>query len=137
MDVGSIPLIAAMQSQMRYVGERQAVLGQNIANADTPNYIPQDVQKPSFADMLSGSSASSQLAMARTSPMHMSPVSSAAAFKTFNRPSSQEVHPNGNQVSIQQEIENMSNNQSDYDLVSLLYKANMNMFNTAVDRQGG
>jgi flagellar basal-body rod protein FlgB len=38
MTLQNIPLIKAMGAKMMYLEKRQAVLAQNIANADTPNY---------------------------------------------------------------------------------------------------
>jgi len=135
MDIGQIPLMAAMRSQMLYTGARQAVIAQNIANADTPGYVSHDLKAPSFSDMLAGTGGPKRVTLAQTSPMHLSGNAySAGAYKVIDRDPTAETNPNGNKVSIEQEVEKMSMNQDDYEQAVLLFKANMTMFNTAVDK---
>ena len=43
MDFGSIPLFRAMAKRMSWLGERERVLAQNVANADTPGYHTKDI----------------------------------------------------------------------------------------------
>lgn len=136
MDIGHIPLMAALQSQMFYTGARHAVIARNIANADTPGYVPQDVKAPSFADRVAGQGGGHTVAMWRTNPMHMDGVMAQSAYQTYKRQPTAETKPNGNQVSIEEEVEKMSMNQSDYEDAVKLYKANITMFNTALGHSG-
>ena len=42
MDLSKIPLFTMLTERMAWLNKRQAVLAQNIANADTPGYKPKD-----------------------------------------------------------------------------------------------
>ena len=39
MDLGDIKLFQALNARMSWLTDRQRVLAQNVANADTPNYM--------------------------------------------------------------------------------------------------
>ena len=38
MDLGDIPLFAMLKSRLGYLSDRQRVIAENVANADTPGY---------------------------------------------------------------------------------------------------
>ena len=44
MDFSSIPLFSILKTKMTYLSERQAILAQNVANADTPGYMARDIK---------------------------------------------------------------------------------------------
>ena len=54
MDLNKIPLFASITRRMDWLNQRQGVLAQNIANADTPNYTAQDLKPLGFRDFLDG-----------------------------------------------------------------------------------
>ena len=58
MDITEIPLFAMLKSRMGYLTERQRVIAQNVANADTPNYLPQDLKPYSFQSHMAAAAAS-------------------------------------------------------------------------------
>src|SRR5258707_9924381 len=80
MDLGNIPLFKAMMSRMSWLTERQQVLAQNVANADTPAFKAKDLKAQTFKEMLAGSSAN-HLTLAATQPNHLAGVGPALAFK--------------------------------------------------------
>src|SRR5712692_11335138 len=80
MDLGNIPLFKAMMSRMAWLTERQQVLAQNVANADTPNFKPRDLKAVSFRDLVAGSS-SGKLQVAATQAHHLVPAGASAAFR--------------------------------------------------------
>ena len=43
MTTQDIGLFKALGAKMDYLGQRQRVIAQNVANADTPNYRPNDL----------------------------------------------------------------------------------------------
>ncbi|MEK9971209.1 MAG: flagellar basal body protein, partial [Ferrovibrio sp.] len=43
MDLDKINVIKAITRRMDWLGERQRVLAENVANADTPGYKPKDL----------------------------------------------------------------------------------------------
>src|SRR5487761_1715476 len=57
MDLSQVPLFAALSKRMAWLTERQTVLAQNVANADTPGYVAQDLPEPDFRKYLARSTA--------------------------------------------------------------------------------
>ena len=132
MDYGSIPLLSAMKLQMMYLGQRQAVLAQNIANVDTPRYQARDVKAPDFHSTLK-----TALPLARTSPSHLASPNNKGVFKVENRYPAFETNPNGNNVSVEEEIQKVSMNSMDYQQITALYSKMISMFRTAIGQPGG
>ena len=52
MTTQNLTLLNAMVQKMDWVEERQKIIAQNIANADTPEYRPQDLTPLNFKTML-------------------------------------------------------------------------------------
>ena len=77
MTLDEIPLFAMLKSKLSYTNERQRLIAQNIANADTPGYAPMDLKPFTFQQALNGASGASAgsgsggLEMQRSDPRHM------------------------------------------------------------------
>ena len=72
MDLTSIPMFKMVVGRMGWLTKRQEVLSQNIANADTPSYVPQDLKKQDFSSFLKPRVPPA--ALHRTAEGHMQPV---------------------------------------------------------------
>ena len=62
MAITDLPLFSMLRTRMQWHQERQRLLAENVANADTPNYRPRDLaplqfDRPAPASRRSGSSA--------------------------------------------------------------------------------
>lgn len=136
MDFSSLPLFNVMKAKLNYASERQAVLAQNVANADTPDYRAKDIAEPDFKSLLSNSSGQS-LAMVSTDRKHIA-VSSADGghYKIMVRPSTYEQSPVGNNVSTEEELMRISQNQAEYQKVLNVYRKTVMMFKTALGNSG-
>src|SRR4051812_28496407 len=44
MDLSGIPLFSVLQSKLGYLSEREKVIAQNVANASTPGFTPNDLK---------------------------------------------------------------------------------------------
>lgn len=134
MDFTDIPIFKVMGSKLGYLSERQSVIAQNIANADTPGYRAQDLEKADFSKALS----SQQLAMRKTNEKHLDGAKTAAGnYHVINRDSTYELNPTGNNVSIEEEMSKVAENQAEYQKVLNLYSKSTNMFKTAIGKTGG
>src|SRR3546814_14076552 len=49
---GKPGLFSLLGKRMDWLGQRQKVLAQNIANADTPDYVPRDLKPQEFRRMV-------------------------------------------------------------------------------------
>jgi flagellar basal-body rod protein FlgB len=52
MNLPDIPLFAMLRERMSWLNQRQGVLSQNVANADTPGYGARDLKAPDFETLL-------------------------------------------------------------------------------------
>lgn len=144
MPMQDLTLMSAMLTKMNWMEERQKVLAQNIANADTPNYEARDVKPLDFKNLLNSSTSSVSLGasapvpasgLAKTDPKHIGAGGSAAIGGkpgTGAENSPYEVSPAGNAVILEEQLMKMSQNYTDYQFTSNLYQKNMNMLKTAL-----
>lgn len=137
MDFSAIPLFNLMKVKLNYMSERQSVLAQNIANADTPGYRTMDVPEPDFKKMISGGQEAHKLQMTLTNPMDMrGTAANAGAFQPEPRQTTGEQKPDGNNVVIEEEMSKIALNQADYQKVLDLYTKTIAMFKTAIGSAG-
>ena len=72
MDLSRTPLYAMITQRMGWLTERQRVISQNVANADTPGYQARDVDFKTALAEAAGAQSAQPGAMVRTSARHMS-----------------------------------------------------------------
>jgi flagellar basal-body rod protein FlgB len=124
MDLNDIPLFKAMAQRMTWLSQRQKVLAQNVANADTPNYRPHDLQAPTFRDLLGQTARKLQLVATR--PNHLAGTGAQSAFhEEVDRIG--EVSPSGNAVKLEDEMLKVSGTANDYALTTNLYRQHISM----------
>ena len=145
MDLAKIPLMNAIVSRMHWLTGKQRVIAHNIANADTPGYIPQSPKKQDFSRLLD-QAAAGRRAGATTSPVAMSAPRSghmvAGGAASAGRPAqteqdSLETAPNGNAVVLEEQLIELANTQMEHGLMVSLYRKNMGLLRTALGRGGG
>jgi flagellar basal-body rod protein FlgB len=129
MDLGNIPLFKAMMSRMSWLTERQQVLAQNVANADTPGYAARDMKPMDFAALVSQSQAA---ALATTDPRHIGVGGGTNGAAESMRAADAEGTPSGNAVSLEEEMIKLSDTQVQYQAVTNLYAKAMGMFRIAL-----
>lgn len=125
-----VPLTQMIDEKLRYHSQRMPVLAQNVANADTPGYKAKDVQAPDFKRMVE---ANQRLAMARTSPLHLSSSDMLnAAVAVVLQETTYETNPNGNNVSVEEQVQKVSMNASEYQLALNLHESTDKMFKIVI-----
>ncbi len=128
MPISSIPILSMLRTRMQWHQERQEVLAENVANADTPHYRPRDLAPPNFENALRTVS----LPLATTAPGHIGGAGgSGSAFAEGNDPH-YEVRPRGNAVSHEDEMLKLATNQMDYDAVTSIYTHSLGLIKTAL-----
>ncbi len=128
MDLTDIGLFQLAEQKLAWVGQRQQVLAQNVANASTPGYQARDV--PAFAKVLAGTTAT----LAVTDPMHIQLASNSGGALQAQRP--RERAPDGNAVSLEDQLTKVADTSSTQELVLNLYHKYQGMFRTALGRSG-
>ncbi|MBL8690613.1 MAG: flagellar basal body rod protein FlgB [Rhodospirillaceae bacterium] len=133
MELGKLSLFKIIGARMSYLSERQKVLSENIANADTPHYRPSDLKPMDFQAVLRGDQ---RIKMAVTNKIHLAGTNQAPMFGTekaaFGK--SYETSPNGNAVVLEEQMLKLSQGQSSYQLAANIYQKNMSMLRTAIGR---
>jgi flagellar basal-body rod protein FlgB len=131
MQIGGLSLFQALSDKMRWHQDRQGVLAENIANADTPGYVERDLKAFSFGDEMRSTAT---LTMSTSSPSHISASSGGrGAFGTDSSPF--EITPSGNGVTLEDQMMKVSGNDMDYQAVTTLYTRSMRLLKIAIGRQ--
>ena len=128
-----IGLFRLAEQRLAWVGRRQELLAQNVANASTPGYQPRDL--PPFAQALAhaGSHAGFGASLARTDAMHLAGTSNAQSAHPV-RP--RERSPDGNGVSMEEQLTKVADTAGTQELVANIYRKYHGMFRTALGRAG-
>jgi flagellar basal-body rod protein FlgB len=132
MDLSQVPLFEALTKRMAWLTERQTVLAQNVANADTPGYVARDLREPDFRKYLMHSTTA--VALAATQPGHLSVKETAAAAAVPQK--SGDAESGGHAVSLEEQMMKVSQTANDYALVATVYRANLCMVKTVLGRSG-
>lgn len=134
MDLGRIPLLKMITTQMGWLNQRQKVLSQNVANADTPGFVPRDLVPLDFADMARAQVRRLKLegsAPQHITESHQAPKGEFKGKKDDKYPS----EPSGNAVVLEEQMLKLSESQVDYELITRLYRKHVGMLRTALGRQ--
>jgi flagellar basal-body rod protein FlgB len=134
MEIGQLPLLTALRDKMRWHQARQNVRAQNVANADTPGYRAGDLAQFNFAEH-ARDNAFGQISTIATNSQHISISSSSSGEFGMESDGSFQVTPNGNGVSLEDEMMKMTGNQMDYQMATTLYQRSMRIMRVALGRQ--
>lgn len=118
-------------ARMRQLAERQNVLAQNIANADTPNYRARDVRPFSFDSvLLRGSGGAASLRLAATNAGHVGAAAGATRVVT-DRSQSYSEDPDGNTVNLEEQMVKQADLAKSYDMATTVYRRNAALLRAA------
>lgn len=123
----SLDLFRTASEMARHAGARQALTAQNIANADTPGYRAVEMQP--FQQVYKADQTQTMIA---TRSGHMGGVSSplrATVSETMSEPS-----PNGNTVSIEEEMMNAVAISREHNRALAIYRHTMTVLRTTLGR---
>jgi len=105
-----------MKSYLELTSFRHKVLSQNLANVNTPGYKAEEVDAPKeYSDLTGKGKAARGVRLARTADNHIDGgQKSGGKFSSHKLKDPYEVKPNGNNVSLAQQMTKVSQNQQDY-----------------------
>ncbi len=136
MTIGNISLFQAMNAKMGYLAERQKIISQNVANADTSGYISKDLAKADFSKMVENISKNKMhVTMEKNNPLHQLAPDQSPVPKIGTNKSPYEVKPDGNSVNIEEQMVKASETQMNYTLMLNLYRSAADMMKTAIGRK--
>jgi flagellar basal-body rod protein FlgB len=133
MPVHDLPLFSMLKHRMYWLEERQRVLAENVANADTPGFRGRDLKQLNFHDALKQTNT---VKLAATAPGHLggSGVSDGTRFPTDGK-GGFETTPRGNAVVLEDEMMKVAQNQMDHQAVTALYSRGLGLLKTALGRK--
>lgn len=137
MDLNKLSVLRMARMQMDWVSQRQKVLAQNIANADTPGYRAKDLRELDFRRMAKDAMeqapkpTATHAAHVTTGMPHVGPYREITERHTY------ETSIDGNPVVLEEQVEKMSRGGSRYTLALSLIRKNIGMLNTAIGKGGG
>ena len=127
MDASQFGLFDLAEQRLRWAAQRQEVLAQNIANANTPGYAAQDL--PSFKSLLAGAGTASPAA---TRPGHMAGTLGGALQAEAIK--AQARSPDRNAVSMETELSKVADTETTQEFATNVYRKYLSLFRLALGR---
>jgi flagellar basal-body rod protein FlgB len=133
MDFNKMSLFGMVKSKLNWLGQRQEVLAQNIANSDTPRYRASDLKPYNFEKLVRKEAG--QLNMVSNDPSHLPgrrvrirDYSSIVERRPF------ETMPNGNAVVLEEQMAKINETQVNHSLMTQLYKKHLSMIRMSIGK---
>lgn len=133
MPIMDLPIFQALKSKMHWHQARQGVLAENIANANTPGYRARDLQDYSFSDHVGRETFA--MATSVTEPGHIAgSISGTMDGQKVIRAKSAEMTPSGNNIVLEEQMMNVTQNQLDYQAAASLYTKSLGLVRKALSK---
>jgi flagellar basal-body rod protein FlgB len=133
LGLSSIPLFSALTDKMKWHQTRQGLLAENVANAETPGYRGRDLKAYGFQDHMRAMSVAS-IATTATNPGHIVKASGGGEAFGSRQLNNFEITPEGNGVTLEDEMMKVTANQMDYSAVTAIYSRSIRIIKTALGR---
>ena len=130
MDISRLTLFGATSARLGWLSQRQGVLAQNIANADTPNYQPMDLKPLDFRARLRVTEQ--KLRIARTDDQHINSPKSVRRHRENEQREPYEMAPAGNSVVMEEQLMRMNQTAMDHELATNIYRKYLGMVRIAL-----
>jgi len=129
MTIGDLPVFNLLKEKLNWHQTRQKLLAENVANADTPGFVPLDL-KP--LDPAGKGVSIGGIGTATTNRAHI--VASLSGASPFARETSAswETSPSANAVVLEEQMMKVTENQMDYQLATTLYSRGLALLKSAV-----
>ncbi|MFO1118812.1 MAG: flagellar basal body protein [Rhodospirillales bacterium] len=130
MDWSSAAPFGIFKQRLEWLGQRQQVLARNIANADTPGYIPSDLKPFETGTALARKVPAVRLAA--TTPNHLGgTIAPPQAWAEQRTKDAVEATPNGNAVDLEEQMAKLGEVGAAHKLATQLYRKYTGMVRTA------
>lgn len=133
MGLMDMPVFSALTDKMRWHQTRQGLLAENVANAETPGYRGRDLKQYEFADRVGAMSSTSISTMA-TQKMHFSVSSGEAGGFDAQRMANFEITPEGNGITLEDEMMKVTTNMMDYQAATTIYQKSVRILRVALGK---
>ena len=140
MTTQNLSLFQGMTAKMGFLHQRQALIAQNIANADTPGYKPRDVSGADFSSVLEAvqrghdNKAAGRVTMASTSAGHVGTGNKLNLDSKVQR-DTYEVSLTGNAVVMEEQLIKSQETSMDLGMMASLYQKNLSMLKMSIGQR--
>jgi len=127
MAFNDLTVFSAVKKRLGWLTQRQEILSQNIANADTPKYRSSDLKPYKFKELVR--SESMQLNMQVSDKSHL--PGRRKRIRDFSEAKDRhpfETSPSGNSVVLEEQMAKINESQLNHKLTTNIYKKHLRMF---------
>ena len=132
MPISGLPILDMLRTKLQWHQERQRLLAENIANADTPNFRPVDLTPPNFDRH---APTAQMVSLQRTSAAHVGGSLAAVSGAFHSEKVGAETRPTGNAVSLEDEMLKVAQNQMDFQAAANLYAKSLGLVKSALGKR--
>lgn len=123
-----LQITAMAQSLASHAGSRMGLIAQNVANADTPGFKAMDL--PSFAEAYRAAEPDT---LRQTRPGHLGGLDSQMLSAPRRSPGAEA--PNGNSVSIEEEMVKAAGARQDHEMALAIYRNTSDIIRASLGRK--
>jgi flagellar basal-body rod protein FlgB len=124
-------VFALASARLAHASQRNAVIARNIAHADTPGFKAQDVA--AFESGRTATTAAAEPKATRAGHAVGNTPPGRAKVEVHEMPATDES-PDGNTVSLEEQMVQAAETRGHFELVAALYAKNLSMLRTAIGR---
>lgn len=140
MDLNKIPLMSAITRKLEWLSQRQQVISENIANANTPGYRARVIVAEDFSDLVNNKPGdiikpTANQNLRKTSSKHLavnSPSAGNDGAKVKVDESASDGSVNGNTVVLENQMMEMAETQMEYSTMVNLYRRQVGLLKSAL-----
>lgn len=131
----NIGVLQGISGKMGWLSQRQAVIAQNVANADTPDYLPHDLEKVDFGAVMAKARNKPRVQQAVTDNAHLNGGRKIGDADEKGQRTVYEAAPDGeNAVVLEEQLFKAQKTSADYTLMTNLYRKNIGMIKIAIGK---
>lgn len=128
----SLKVLSMASAAARHGAARHSTIAENVANADTPGYVAKDLAPfSSVAEDFGGNSFAPRATRAGHVFASRDETIAQTAFEVMTKES---VSPNGNGVSLEEEMVKSAEAQGQHDLAVTIYRKSLDILRASMGR---
>ena len=125
-------ILGLVNNKLSYLTQKQSVLAENVANANTPDYKAKTLEP--FQNYVTREMKGENDPMKTTDNKHIIPAALAGTNSKSTKMDSFETVPSGNSVDLEQQMIEVTNTQIDYQSSIAIYRKFSTLFRTAIGK---